>query len=105
MLSKLQQFILEACVEGGGSIGRSVVDKNPDKSSSKAQAEHYKQVITASIERLIERGYAVGYGTKTAEKLFITKIRITPAGKKAAFEYRKKRQQKLPYVRNKNRSV
>ena len=102
MLSKLQQFILEACVEGGGSVSRSVIDKNLDKSSSKAHEEHYKRIITASIERLIDRGLLVGYGIKTAEKLFITKIRITKAGKKAAFEYRKKRQQKLPYVRNKN---
>ncbi|MBI2050428.1 MAG: hypothetical protein HYT31_01325 [Parcubacteria group bacterium] len=105
MLSKLQQFILEACVEGGGAIGRSVVDKNPDKSSSKAQAEHYKQVITASIERLIDRGLLIGYGAKTAEKLFITRIRLTPAGKREALAARKTKQQKIPYVRNKNRSV
>ncbi len=96
MLSKLQQFILEACVEGGGSISRSVVDKNPDKSSSRAQREHYKQIITASIERLIDRGLLVGSGTKTREKLFITKIRLTPAGKKAAFQARKTRQATLP---------
>ncbi|MBI1961667.1 MAG: hypothetical protein HYS45_03120 [Parcubacteria group bacterium] len=102
MLSKLQQFILEACVEGGGSVSRSVIDKSRDKSSSKAHQEHYKRIITASIERLIDRGHLVGYGTKTQQKLFITKIKLTLAGRKAALEYRKKRQQKLPYVRNKN---
>jgi len=105
MLSKLQQFILEACMEGGGSVPRSVVDASPEKSSSKAHAEHYKSIITVSIERLIDRGYAVGYGTKTQEKLFITKIRLTPAGKRAVFAARKTKQQKLPYVRSKNRII
>lgn len=102
MLSKLQQFILEACVEGGGSVSRSVIDKSPDKSSSKAHKEHYKQIITQSIERLIDRGLLVGYGLKTAEKLFISKIRITPQGARAVRAARKTKQQKLPYVRNKN---
>ena len=97
MLSKLQQFILEACAEGGGSVQRSVIDAYHDRSSSKAQQEHYKQIITQSIERLIDRGLLVGYGTKTREKLFITKIKLTPAGKRAALAARKKRQQKLPY--------
>lgn len=96
MLSKLQQFILEACVEAGGSVSRSVIDKSPDKSSSKAQKEHYKQIITQSIERLIDRGLLVGYGTKTREKLFITKIRLTPSGKKVAHEYQKRKQASLP---------
>ena len=102
MLSKLQQFILEACAEGGGAIARSVVDKNHGRSSSKAHQEHYKRIVTQSIDRLIERGLLVGYGAKTAEKFFITKIKLTPRGQKAAHECRKKRQQKLPYVRNTN---
>jgi len=90
-------------LEGRGSISRTVIDKNHGQSSSTSQQEHYKQVVTTSIERLIDRGFLIGYCTKTREKLFITKIKLTPAGKKAALAHRLTQQQKLPYVRNKNR--
>ncbi|MAG28862.1 hypothetical protein CL632_01805 [bacterium] len=105
MISQLQQFILEECVEQRGSCSRSVIDKNQRASKSKAQKEHFKKITTQSIERLIDRGLIVGYGMKTKEKLFITKIRVTPAGKREVARIRKAKQRKLPlkkYVRNKN---
>jgi hypothetical protein len=107
MLSKLQQYILEECLGRGGSCSRSVIDKNHEQSSSQSHKEHYKKIITQSIERLIERGFLVGIGTKTKEKLFITKIRLTTAGKREIKHMRLSKQRRLPlkksYVRNKNR--
>jgi len=96
MLSKLQQFILETCLENGGVLSRSIIDKNHSQSTSRAQKEHYKKIITQSIERLIDRGLLVGYGMKTKEKLFITKIRLTPQGKREISLIRKSKQKKLP---------
>ena len=73
-LSKLQHFIIEECFDRGSQCSRSIIDKNYESSKSKAQKENFKQIITQSIERLIDRGLLVGYGMKTKEKLFITKI-------------------------------
>ncbi len=105
-LSKLQQFILEECLEHGGQCSRLIVDKNYESSKSQAKEEHYKKIITQSIERLIDRGLLVGYGTKTKEKLFITKIRLTPSGRRTTQQLRKSRQKKLPLrrIRKKNTS-
>jgi hypothetical protein len=108
MLSKLQQFILEECVEQGGSCSRSIIDRNYDQSTSKGKKEHFKKITTQSIERLIDRGILVGYGMKTREKLFITKIRLTSVGRREVASLHKSKQRKLPlkkYVRNKNRNI
>jgi len=96
MLSRLQQFIVEECLGRGGSCSRVVIDKNYEFSKSKAQKENFKKIITQSIERLIDRGFLVGYGMKTQEKFFITKIRLTSSGRRAANESRKSKQKKLP---------
>ncbi len=86
-LSKLQQYILEACLEQRGRCSRRAIDE---------QAKHDKNVVTRSIERLIDRGFLVGYGSKTKEKLFITSVRITPSGRRTVYSFRASRQKKLP---------
>ena len=96
MLSRIQQFILEECKEQGANCSRSFIDKSYTASKSKAQQENFKKIITQSIERLIDRGLLVGYGMKTKEKLFITKIRLTAAGARAVRKLRASRQKKLP---------
>jgi len=101
MLSYIQQFILEECLEHGSTCSRRVIDENYKTSKSKAQQDNFKKIITQSIERLIDRGLLVGYGMKTKEKLFITKIRLTPSGRKSVKEIRKARQKRLPLRRAK----
>ncbi|MDP1709449.1 MAG: hypothetical protein Q8L21_00995, partial [Candidatus Komeilibacteria bacterium] len=66
---------------------------------SHAQSENYKKIVTQSIERLIERGMAVGYGLKTREKLFIEKVKLTASGKRAVSEFRAARQTRLPLTK------
>ena len=99
MLSNLQKFILEECLEQGGTLSRRLIDKKYEPSKSSAKAENFKKVITQSIERLIDRGFVVGYGIKTKEKLFITKIRLTALGRRAAKQARQLKQKKLPLKR------
>lgn len=96
MLSRLQQYILEECLARGGQCQRRIFDNSPAAKHSHAQTENYKKIVTQSIERLIERGLAVGYGMKTKEKLFIEKVKITSAGRKQAQNLRLARQAKLP---------
>ncbi len=96
MLSKLQQHILEECAARGGSISRQILDTNYSLSSSRSSAVNYKKVITQSIERLIDRGLAVGYGIKTKEKLFIQRVRLTPQGRGMIQKMRVRRQPTLP---------
>lgn len=105
MLSTLQQFILEACMEEGGAVSLNSVRKSRPQSTSKAHKEHFGRIITQSIDRLIARGLLTGYGVKTREKFFITRITLTPLGRRAASTARKKKQQTLPYVRNKYKFV
>jgi len=96
MLSRLQQYILEECTARGGSISRRVLDSNYQASRSRARGENFKKIITQSIERLIDRGLAVGYGVKTKEKLFIDKVKLTAEGRSQAQQWRESRQTKLP---------
>ena len=48
------------------------------------------------IERLIDRGLAVGYGIKTKEKLFIQRVRLTPTGRGMILKMRARKQLNLP---------
>ena len=112
MLSYIQQFIIEECMDQSGNCSRVLIDKNYKSSKSIAKQENFRKIITQSIERLIDRGLLVGYGMKTKEKLFITKIRLTSIGKREALEIRKHKQKRLPlkkhklkYVPNKNTSI
>lgn len=96
MLSRLQQYILEECVLRGGGISRRLLDSNYEDSRSRSREDNYKKIITQSIERLIERGFLVGYGRKTREKLFIDKIRLTAAGRRVLENLRRRKQLRLP---------
>lgn len=99
LLSKLQQYILEECLNRGGQCQRHIFDINCAIKHSHAQSENYKKIVTQSIERLIERGMVVGYGLKTREKLFIEKVKLTPTGKRAVYEFRAARQARLPLTK------
>jgi len=100
-LSKLQQSILEECVEQKGQCARKDIDRIAGSLASKAKHENIKNVVTQSIERLIDRGMVIGFGTKTQHKLFITKIRMTARGKRLIGEVQASRQQKIPMRRKK----
>jgi hypothetical protein len=52
-------------------------------------------IISRSINRLIDKGLLTGYGKRTATKWFFTFVKLTPQGKKAALKIYKARQQKL----------
>ncbi|MFZ5364017.1 MAG: hypothetical protein ACOZAG_00825, partial [Patescibacteria group bacterium] len=41
-------------------------------------------IVTKSLERLIDKGFLIGYGMRTPKKWFIKEIKLTAAGKRAA---------------------
>lgn len=69
---------------------------------SRAKKENYKNIVTVSLERLIERGILIGYGIKTKDKLFINKIKLTPLGRKEAGIILRLKQPALPLSRKRH---
>lgn len=89
-LSDLQKYVLKQVYISGPQCPRS------------AFAAFYKQprekeikIITRSLERLIAKGLIVGFGYKTAEKLFLQKVSLTPKGRRMAKQIARE-QQRLP---------
>lgn len=89
-LSDLQKYILKQVYIRGPQTPRSAFELFYKKSG-----EDDVKVITRSIDRLILKGLAIGYGHKTAEKLFIERVSLTPKGRKFARAIAKD-QQRLP---------
>lgn len=82
-LSGLQRFTLIECY-------------NRSKTHLPRQAVHayYKSmprsplviqdVVTKSLERLVDKGLLIGYGRRTPKKWYINEIKLTPRGRKLA---------------------
>ncbi|PLX25810.1 hypothetical protein C0580_01390 [Candidatus Parcubacteria bacterium] len=84
-LSGLQKFILRKTWEiKKTKISRDNFYSFYDKIKTAPAKKIRANIITKSIERLIERGLVIGFGEKTQHKLFITHIKLTPLGKKTA---------------------
>lgn len=54
------------------------------------------KTVTKSIERLIDRGYLVGYGVRTPKKWFIKEVRVTRDGIKVYEKWLARKQKQLP---------
>jgi len=85
-LSILQKYILHQCYLEKKKLNRSRLTKFYNNKKKSPKKEDQINIITKSIERLIERGLLVGYGVRTPEKWFIREIRLTRKGMKIAKE-------------------
>lgn len=96
MFSPLQQYILGECyLRKDGKIDRDpFVDFYGDDSPVESPAR--TKIITQSLERLIDRGFLVGYGIRTPKKWFIKEVRITRLGIKQWEKFLERNQKKLP---------
>ncbi|MEK7139080.1 MAG: hypothetical protein AAB817_00070 [Patescibacteria group bacterium] len=84
VISPLQRYILRAGLTSRHAVPRSVCLGFYRGRTKVPRPKDQVDAVTKSIERLITRGLVVGYGEKTAERLFITSIKITPAGRRLA---------------------
>jgi len=94
MFSPLQVNILKECYENRGRVHRKVFlgiyrDKKIKTSPVK--------IITQCLERMIHRGYIIGYCVHKSDKCFIEHIKITGVGIKAYEDWWARRQRKLPF--------
>ncbi len=82
-LSGLQRFALIECYNRRTTrVPRNTVHnfyRNMPK-----QPGHVQDVVTKSLEALIDRGFLIGYGRRTPKKWFIDGIKLTPKGRKIA---------------------
>ncbi len=99
-LSKLQRFILKkAYLSDRFKVTRQVFMSYYENLKKSPANKLQVNIITQSLERLINKGLIVGYGRKTQEKLFIDSIQLTPKGKKMAKEFLSK-QTPLPFLKS-----
>lgn len=89
-LSALQRFILRECYQ----YPKAVVPRQPfvtfyTKTSQQASSDN----ITVSLERLIDRGFLIGFGRRTPKKWFIETVKLTPLGRRTARSTYGKQQQ------------
>ncbi len=82
-LSALQKFILLTTASTRGRTDRAVFLKFYSRHKQSSLPQEQQGIITRSLERLISRGYLVGFGRRTPEKWFITKVRLTAHGRRA----------------------
>ena len=95
-MSDLQKYILFVALGENRKFGRGKLLSFYDKRKKEPKLETRVNIITKSIERLIERGLLYGYGVRTPEKWFIEEIWLTKAGRREAKKFLGE-QQKLPF--------
>lgn len=95
-LSLLQKHILLHCFLKGGKIERNIFRSFYGKQLKKTNEKYQENIITKSLEHLIDRELMNGYGKRTTRKWFITHVGLTKKGAKISQNILKERQIKLP---------
>lgn len=84
-LSELQKYILKTTLQNDKArLSRNIFEKFYDNKKNSPSTKIRANIITKSIERLIDKGLLTGFGEKTQYKLFITQVKLTTRGKKSA---------------------
>lgn len=94
----LQRTILLEAAAAKPRLHRRLLEEEYRFSHPQATSREVVESVTKAVERLVARGLAVGYGYKTQHKLFLTSVRLTPAGRRLAKSFGV-RQQTLPLFR------
>ncbi len=83
-LSPLQKFILRHCYSREPRISRVGFERFYEHQKYVPQRSGKVNIITKSLEALIDRGFLVGYGVRTPQKWYIKEVKLTPLGRKLA---------------------
>lgn len=92
-LSPLQRHILGVCFVARGKVGRVPLQAFYNGKASRPKS--VVDVVTKTLERMIDKGLLVGLGVRTPKKWYIKEVRLTPLGRRVAKRLRGE-QQKLP---------
>ncbi len=79
----LQGSILERVWRARGRIDRRAFLDHYAGKGPRPSRKDQVDAITRALERLIGRGFLLGYGVRTSEKWFIKEVAITPKGRAA----------------------
>lgn len=95
-LSPLQRYILRSCyVTPTRAVGRGGFVRFYE--SGREKPKDVVDIITKSLESLIDKGTMVGHGVRTPKKWYIKEVRLTPAGRRLARKLLGE-QQSLPFT-------
>lgn len=84
-LSPLQKYILRTCyLTPPRAVGRSGFARFYDKQEKKPKGQDIMNIITKSLESLIDKGFMVGYGVRTPQKWYIKEVKLLPVGRRTA---------------------
>lgn len=92
-LSLLQRYILGVCFAARGKVGRAPLHAFYNGKTQRPKS--VVDVVTKTLERLIDKGLLMGIGVRTPKKWYIKEVRLTPLGKRFAKKLQGE-QQKLP---------
>ncbi|MFC1662746.1 hypothetical protein ACFL04_01095 [Patescibacteria group bacterium] len=93
-LSKLQRYILlQSYRRPIKQILRLEFQDFYTDQKQKPKSKDQQNIVTRSIERLIDHELAVGYGRRTPHKWYIESVRLTTKGKQMARKLQGEQQQ------------
>ena len=96
IFSSLQRYILrEAYMSRQKQFSRRGMVKFYQYHKPAPSSKDQQNIITKSIERLIDKGFLIGYGRRTPQKWFIESIALTSLGRRAGRKFMGE-QQALP---------
>lgn len=96
-LSPLQKYLLRTCYTTSAKVvTRLGFAKFYEGQKVKPKVGDMVNIITKSLESLIDKGLMVGYGVRTPEKWYIKEVRLTPLGRRVARKLLGE-QQSLPF--------
>lgn len=75
---------------------RGRLERFYEKRRIKPKKDDIVNIITKSLERLIDKELLIGCGVRTPHKWYIKEIKLTPKGRKETKKYLGE-QQKLPF--------
>lgn len=81
-LSPLQKYILRACYSKDPKVSRVGFQKFYDRQKVKPKADDVVNIITKSLESLIDKELMTGFGVRTSHKWYIKEVKLTPKGRK-----------------------
>lgn len=82
-LSSLQKYILKNSWQSkNAKVSRDVFERYYNDKKIIPSKKIRGNIITKSIERLIEKGLLIGFGEKTQHRLFINHVKLSPQGVK-----------------------
>ncbi|MDZ7798093.1 MAG: hypothetical protein U5L76_00575 [Patescibacteria group bacterium] len=103
-ISNLQKYILvNSYFSKSQKTNRSIFEDFYKNKRKKPKKRDIQNIITKSIERLIQKELLVGYGRRTPHMWFIEKVRLTSKGRKQVKKLLGQ-QQKLPFKIKKMRN-